>query len=148
MNKDTAFIQFSIVADEWPIDKFTEELGIKPTEEYKKGDSYIRGKRKSTRFETVWEIDTGMVELLYDDDEDKQIFESLIAPLKSKIELINNYRKQYHLTCIFFVHYIFYDAQTPGMRLDPSVISFANNIEAIIDVYIDNKLTLEDEELF
>lgn len=48
MNKDTAFIQFSIVADEWPIDKFTEELGIKPTEAYKKGDSYIRGKRKST----------------------------------------------------------------------------------------------------
>lgn len=53
MNKDTAFIQFSIVADEWPIDRFTEELGIKPTEAYKKGDPYIRGKRKSTRFETV-----------------------------------------------------------------------------------------------
>ncbi|MBD8027509.1 DUF4279 domain-containing protein [Ureibacillus sp. Re31] len=88
---------------------------------------------------------TGTVELLYDDDEDKQIFESLIAPLKSKIALINKYRKQYHLTCIFFVHYIFYDAQTPGMRLDPSVISFANSMEAIIDVYIDNELTLEEE---
>ncbi|MBD8027508.1 DUF4279 domain-containing protein [Ureibacillus sp. Re31] len=39
------------------MDKFTEELGIKPTETYKKGDPYIRGKRKSTRFETVWEIE-------------------------------------------------------------------------------------------
>lgn len=36
MNKDTAFIQFSIVADEWPINKFTEELGIKPKKHIKR----------------------------------------------------------------------------------------------------------------
>lgn len=144
-NRDVASISFSIVADEWPIDKFTKEIGLIPTESYKRGDGYIRGKRQSARFETVWSLKKEVF-LRNTEDEDKIIIESLIAPLKPKIDVINEYREKFHLTCIFFIHYIFYGAQTPGIRLDSSIISFANSIQAIIDVYIDNKQLFETEE--
>ena len=140
-NRDVAYIRFSIVAEEWPIDQFTRQLGVIPTQAYKKGDSFIRGKRKQTRFETVWTIEKEFYKR-YEDHEDSNQIESLIEPLKSKIELINNYKKAYDLTCIFFIHHIFYDTQTPGIRLEPNILSFANSIGAIIDVYIDNEETL------
>ncbi|WP_332647039.1 DUF4279 domain-containing protein [Lysinibacillus sp. 54212] len=147
-NRDCASIRFSIVAEEWPIDKFIKEIGITPTESYKKGDAYSRGVRKLSRFETVWSLHTGDVFLRYEEDEDKKIFDSIIVPLQPKINVINEYRKKYNLTCIFFVHYNFYDAQTPGMRIDPSVIAFANSIGAIIDVYIDNETLLDNQKKY
>lgn len=149
-NKDQAYIRFLIGVDDevWPIDKFTKEIGVTPTEAYKTGDVYKRGSRSLTRYATVWSIDTGDVFLRYEEEESKKIIESLIAPLKSKVDLINEYREKYNLVCIFFIHYKFFDAQTPGMRLHPSVISFANNVEAIIDVYIDNEKSLDTQSNF
>lgn len=149
-NRDQAYIRFLIGVDDevWPIDKFTEEIGITPTEAYKTGDVFKRGDRNLTRYATCWSIATGDVFLRYADNEDEKIFESLIEPLQSKVELINEYRKKYNLTCIFFIHYKFFDAQTPGMRLHPSVISFANSVEAIIDVYIDNEQSLQNQRNF
>jgi hypothetical protein len=140
------FIRFSIVADVWPIEAFTTEIGINPTEAYKIGDNYIRGTSQSKRFETVWSLESGEMKLEYKDNEDRELFESLIAPLRPHIKLINEYKEKYQLTCIFFVHYNFYNAQTPGMRLDPSIIAFAHSIGAIIDIYIDNETDRDDEE--
>ncbi|WP_056832003.1 DUF4279 domain-containing protein [Psychrobacillus sp. FJAT-21963] len=144
MEKDCAFIRFSLVADEWPIDAFTTEIGILPTEAYKIGDDYIIGTRQRKRFETVWSLESGEMKLHFEEDMDKDLFESLIAPLRTHIKLINAYKEKYQLTCIFFVHYNFYNAQTPGMRLDPTIIAFAHSIGAIIDIYIDNETDWED----
>jgi hypothetical protein len=146
LERDCVFIRFSIVADVWPIEAFTTEIGINPTEAYKIGDNYIRGTSQSKRFETVWSLESGEMKLEYKDNEDRELFESLIAPLRPHIKLINEYKEKYQLTCIFFVHYIFYNAQTPGMRLDPSIIAFAHSIGAIIDIYIDNETDWDDEE--
>ncbi|MEK5481803.1 DUF4279 domain-containing protein [Viridibacillus sp. FSL R5-0888] len=145
MERDCVFIRFSIVADVWPIEAFTNEIGINPTEAYKIGDSYIRGTRQSKRFETVWSLESGEMKLHYEVNMDSE-FESLIAPLRPHIKLINEYKEKYQLTCIFFVHYNFYNAQTPGMRLDPSIIAFAHSIGAIIDIYIDNETDWDDKE--
>ena len=146
LERDCVFIRFSIVADVWPIEAFTTEIGINPTEAYKIGDNYIRGTSQSKRFETVWSLESGEMKLEYKDNEDRELFESLITPLRPHIKLINEYKEKYQLTCIFFVHYIFYNAQTPGMRLDPSIIAFAHSIGAIIDIYIDNETDWDDEE--
>ena len=105
----------------------------------------LKSQRKFLLKETSFAYKTGDVFLRYEDNEDEKLFESLIESLQSKVELINEYRKKYNLTCIFFIHYKFLDAQTPGMRLHPSVISFANNVEAIIDVYIDNEKSLQNQ---
>ena len=146
LERDCVFIRFSIVADVWPIEAFTTEIGINPTEAYKIGDNYIRGTSQSKRFETVWSLESGEMKLEYKDNEDRELFESLITPLRPHIKLINEYKEKYQLTCIFFVHYNFYNAQTPGMRLDPSIIAFAHSIGAIIDIYIDNETDRDDEE--
>ncbi len=39
MDKTNVKVYFSAVADEFPIDDFTETLGIQPTRTYKKGDA-------------------------------------------------------------------------------------------------------------
>ena len=136
-NLDKALIRFNIVADEWPVDLFTKEIGIIPTEAYKKGDPFLRGNKSVKRFETVWSLEKEFY-LRYEDNEDEKIIEYLFEPLKSKVAIINEYRKKYKLTCLLFIHYQYYNASTPGIRLSPNVISFANSINAMIDVYIDN----------
>lgn len=143
MLKDSVQIRFSLVADEWPIDEFTEKIGITPTELYKIGDTFIRGSREMKRFETVWSLKSSEMKIAYEEDEDKYFFESIIAPLRPHIELINKYKEKYQLTPIFFANYWFYWAQTPGVRLHPEIITFAHQIGAIIDVYI-NKIEEED----
>lgn len=100
LERDCVFIRFSIVADVWPIEAFTNEIGINPTEAYKIGDSYIRGTRQSKRFETVWSLESGEMKLHYEVNMDSE-FESLIAPLRPHIKLINEYKEKYQLTCIF-----------------------------------------------
>lgn len=145
LKADYVFIRFSLVADEWPIEAFTTEIGIIPTEAFKIGDNYIRGTRQRKRFETVWSLESGEMKLDYEENMDSE-FEFLIAPLGPHIKLINEYKEKYQLTCIFFVHYNFYNAQTPGMRLDPSVIAFAHSIGATIDIFIDNETDWDDEE--
>lgn len=143
MLKDSVQIRFSLVADEWPIDEFTEKIGITPTELYKIGDTFIRGSREMKRFETVWSLKSSEMKIAYEEKEDKYFFEPIIAPLRPHIELINKYKEKYQRTPIFFANYWFYWAQTPGVRLHPEIITFAHQIDAIIDVYI-NKIEEED----
>lgn len=143
MEKEVVSIRFSLVADEWPIDKFTEEIGIVPTEAYKIGDKFIRGTREQKHFETVWQLESGNMKINYSEDEDKDFFESVIYPLQPHIKLINLYKEKYRLTPIFFAHYRFYWAQTPGVRLHPEIITFSHQIGAIMDIYIDNIIDTE-----
>ena len=145
LKADCVFIRFSLVADEWPIEAFTTEIGLTPTEAFKIEDNYIRGTRQRKRFETVWSLEFGEMKLDYEENMDSE-FEFLIAPLIPHIKLINEYKEKYQLTCIFSVHYNFQNAQTPGMRLDPSVIAFAHSIGATIDIFIDNETDWDDEE--
>lgn len=101
------------------------------------GDKYIRGTREAKRFETVWTLESKNMNINYVEDEDKVFFESVIKPLRSHIQLINEYKEKYNLTPIFFAHYRFFWAQTPGVRLHPDIITFAHQIGAILDIYID-----------
>ncbi|QFF98649.1 DUF4279 domain-containing protein [Psychrobacillus glaciei] len=91
-------------------------------------------------------MESGEMAMRYGEGADKRFFESVIVPLKSHVKLINAYKEEHNLTCIFFVHYNFYNAQTPVMRLDPTIITFAHSTGAIIDIYIDNESDWEDEE--
>lgn len=134
MKKDIARVEFTLYGDEWPVEAFTEEIGIEPARCYKKGDAFKNG---FSRFETVWSIQTGDMKLRYEADEDRKLFEMLIDQLRPHAGLINKYREKYQLNAAFFTHYSFYWAQTPGMRIESEVIAFAYEIGAYIDVYID-----------
>lgn len=37
MKKDIVRVEFTLYGDDWPVEAFTEEIGIKPTRCYKKG---------------------------------------------------------------------------------------------------------------
>lgn len=78
LEADYVFIRFSLVADEWPIEEFTTEIGISPTEAFKIGDNYICGTRQSKRFETVWSLETGEMELDNEQNRDSE-FEFLTS---------------------------------------------------------------------
>lgn len=64
LKADCVFIRFSLVADEWPIEAFTTEIGLTPTEAFKIGDNYIRGTRQRKRFETVWSLESGEMKMV------------------------------------------------------------------------------------
>lgn len=134
MKKDIVRVEFTLYGDDWPVEAFTEEIGIKPTTCYKKGDTY---KPDFSRFETVWSIQTEDMKIRYKEEEDREFFETIIRQLRPHIPLINKYRAKYQLEAKFFALYSFYWAQTPGMRVEPEVITFAHEIGAYIDVYID-----------
>ena len=145
MGNNISYISFSMYADEWPADRFTEESGIIPTEVIYGGKENPR--IKNQRYvETVWTIETVAVPDQFTENEEVSLFEQLFTQLRPKIELIYQYRVQYDLQCLFFFLYKFYEAQTPGLHFSEEIIAFMAKIGAIVDVYIDNEANWEDEE--
>lgn len=145
MGNNISYISFSMYADEWPADRFTEESGIVPTEVIYGGKENSRIKNQRY-IETVWTIETVAVPDQFTENEEVSLFEQLFTQLRPKIELINQYRAEFNVSCVFFVHYLNYSAQTPGLRLSKKVIAFMAKIGAMVDVYIDNEANWEDEE--
>lgn len=147
VENNVSYISFSMYADEWPADRFTKESGIAPTEViYRgKGNSRLNNQRY---VETVWKIETGDVPIRFAEDEHEEdaLFEQLFTQLRPKVELINQYRAEFSVSCAFFVHYRYYNAQTTGLSLSKRVITFISGIGAMVDVYIDNETNWEHEE--
>jgi len=137
LNKTQVKVYFSLYGGDFPIDKVTESLGIKPTNSYKKGDVIVRmpnpnivSTKVKHRKETTWELGTD-----YQESNDvKEQLNQIIRPLKNKIAIINQFKTNFQLECGFSIVIIIENGDTPSLHLDKEQIEFANSIKAEIDI--------------
>lgn len=52
---------FILYGEDFPLEEFTKEIGITPTDAYRKGDEYRRGKNKHISGVTAWLLETDYV---------------------------------------------------------------------------------------
>lgn len=131
---------FVIYGDDFPLEEFTEAMGISPTEAHRQGEEFIRGKTKHTRFETAWELGSDYV----DTDHPEEVIETLVAKLHNSVDIINSYKEKYELKCKLVGVITFKTAQTRGLIISPELAGFANKIGAPFEFDIYNEST-EDE---
>lgn len=134
LSKDYATAYFSIWGENFPVEVFTKEVGINPTEFYYKGDEYIRGETVSVRPVSTWDFYSISQDTL---DGAEQI-DYVINTLSSSVEVINRFKKQYNLQCQFFIVLHVSEYQTSGLHLDYKHIQFAEAIGASFDIDIYN----------
>ena len=132
MEKTQVMVYFSMFADEFPLDAVTKQLGIEPTESYKKGDiiKKISPTENHVRSYTRWKLSTGYQESL---DVGGQM-DMIINQIGDKSAVINDLKKQFGLDCRFTIVIIMNNGYTPGLYLNQSIIAFANSINADFDI--------------
>ena len=132
MEQTQVMVYFSMFADEFPLDAVTKQLGIEPTESYKKGDiiKKISPTENHVRSYTCWKLSTGYQESL---DVGEQM-DMIIDQIGDKSAIINDLKRQFGLDCRFTIVIIMNNGYTPGLYLNQSIIAFANSINADFDI--------------
>ncbi|MCR8842638.1 DUF4279 domain-containing protein [Paenibacillus sp. SC116] len=136
MEKTKVKAYFSLFGDDFPLDVVTEQLGIKPTMAYRKGDVI---KRKSSikhdgrvhyRKETAWDLGMDYEESLDVDDQ----LSKIINVLSDKREVIVEIQNRFCVECKLFIVIIVEEGLTPVLFLNKRAIDFAHAIHAEIDI--------------
>ena len=132
MEQTQVMVYFSMFANEFPLDAVTKQLGIEPTESYKKGDiiKKISPTENHVRSYTCWKLSTGYQESL---DVGEQM-DMIIDQIGDKSAIINDLKRQFELDCRFTIVIKMNNGYTPGLYLDQSIIAFANSINADFDM--------------
>ena len=127
---------FTLFGEDFPLEEFTREIGIIPTEAYRKGEVFIRGKTKHVRFETAWEYG---VDYKLTDYPEEQIH-NIVNTLYNSIEVIKKYVDNYNLRCKLVTVVCFNCQQTRGLVMNNKAIEFANQVngEFEFDIYNNN----------
>ena len=127
---------FTIYGEDFSLEEFTREIGIIPTEAYRKGEEYIRGKTKHVRFETAWVY--GLDYKMTNDPE--ELIHDIVNILYNSIEIIKKYVDHYNLKCKLVTVVCFNCQQTRGLVINNKAIEFANQVngEFEFDIYNDN----------
>lgn len=126
---------FTLYGDDFPLEEFTEEMGISPTEAYRKGEEYRRGKTKHIHFETAWDL---RIDDVYT-DHPEEVIETLVANLHNSVDIINSYKESYKLQCKIVAVINFRTAQTQGLIITPKLVEFANKVGAPFEFDIYNE---------
>ncbi|WP_449622910.1 DUF4279 domain-containing protein [Robertmurraya sp. Marseille-Q9965] len=127
MNKTNILAEFNIIGDEYDIEVISEQLGIEPTNYYKKGDKILN--KEIQRKETCWSISSGYQISLDINDQ----LEKILSIIKPKRKILNKLREQYKLDYKFIIVIRVEENQSPAIYLENEVIEFANNIKADFD---------------
>lgn len=127
MNKTNILVEFNIIGDDYDIGLISEQLDIKPTEYYKKGDKI--GNKEIKRKETCWTISSGYEISL---DINNQL-EKILSLIKPKRNILNKLREQFQLDYKFIIVIRVEGNQSPAIYLEQEVIEFANDIKADFD---------------
>jgi hypothetical protein len=116
---------------------FTKNIGIKPTNFWKKGDQIKTNTslRKDNRFlptrkESAWEYSLGFFETL-DFQEVSKKFENIFL---SKTEFIKKYIEENKLTAKVDIVVEIANSQTPSLYLDKQFVSLVYSLGAEIDI--------------
>ena len=103
MEKTQVMVYFSMFADEFPLNAVTKQLGIEPTESYKKGDiiKKISPTENYVRSYTCWKLSTGYQESL---DVGEQM-DMIIDQIGDKSAIINDLKRQFELAGLPICHH-------------------------------------------
>ncbi|MGG3805452.1 DUF4279 domain-containing protein [Metabacillus fastidiosus] len=136
MDKTNVKVYFSAAADEFPIDDFTETLGIQPTRTYKKGDAIIRPHNPNVisigvhhRLHSCWELGTEYEESC---DINDQLYK-ILNYMEDKIGKLTQLKREYDLVYNFIIVIQVENNETPAMYLESKFINFASSIDAEVD---------------
>ncbi|OZS77431.1 hypothetical protein CF394_11350 [Tetzosporium hominis] len=126
---------FTLYGEDFPLEVFTEEMGISPTKAYRQGEKYIRVTTKHTHFETAWDL--RIDDVLTDHPE--EVIETLVDKLHNSVDIINSYKESYKLQCKLVAVINFKTAQTQGLLISPKLVAFANKVGAPFEFDIYNE---------
>ncbi|WP_339171349.1 DUF4279 domain-containing protein [Solibacillus sp. FSL R5-0691] len=119
--------------EDFPLEEFTREIGIIPTEAYKKGEEVIRGKTKHIRFETAWEYGLDYKMTNYPEEQ----IHTIVNILYNSIDIIKKYVDTYNLKCKLVTVVCFNREPTRRLVMNNKAIEFANRVngEFEFDIY-------------
>lgn len=136
MDKTNVKAYFSVTADEFPIDDFTQVLEIQPTRTYKKDDAVVRPYNPNVistgihyRLHTSWELGTDYQESY---DINQQLY-FVLDQIEDKAETLNQLKKKFDLTYMFVIVIQVENKEHPAMYLESRFLSFASSISAEVD---------------
>lgn len=127
---------FILYGDDFPIRDFTKDIGKEPTQSYRRGEEFIKGKNKHIRYETAWVFGTDYVRTDYPEEQ----INTIVNALSSSLEIIKIYKEKYNLKCHIMTVIYFNQYQTRGLGINHKLIEFAHKIgaEYEFDIYNEN----------
>lgn len=129
--------EFSLFGDDFDLTYVTEQLGVKPTRSYNKGDPT---RNKNKYIETVWDLSTDY-EKTFDINEP---LEKLINKIKGMEDKIVKIQSKFNIKCQICIVISMYADNMPSMYFSKETIAFFNSINA--DVAFDNYCFMPDNE--
>lgn len=127
VNETNILVEFNIIGDDFDIDVVSEQLDIKPSYYYKKGDKIEN--RAIKRKETCWSISSGYEISL---DINNQL-EKILSLIKCKRNMLKKLRERFQLDYSFSIVIRVEKNQSPAIYLEKEAIEFANDIKADFD---------------
>lgn len=126
-------VYFTLYGDYFPLEEFTKEIGINPTNAYKQGEEFIIGKHKLVRDETAWRLETDAILTDFPQEPINQIIDSLF----DSAAIIKKYKERFNLKCHIMTVIYFNSYQTRGLVINHRLIEFAHKVgaEYQFDIY-------------
>ena len=123
-----AYIKFS-GNDDFPLDIVTERLGVQPTKTWKVGEK-VHANKPLKRFYTCWIYKIDKLETLVVED----VLEPLYDLFNSKVDTINQLKKQLDLDVKIALVIEIENGRAPGLVISPEFSRFVSSINAFIDI--------------
>ena len=120
-------VELCITGDYFNTNSISEALEILPTKSWNRGDIINELKRREY---TAWIYSTEATETLDINTQLKKI-ETLFFP---KLQILKRLKEQYQLDFSIEIIFVIENKEAPAIYLNPSIIQFAANLEAIFDI--------------
>lgn len=132
LDQTQVMVYFELYGEDFPLEMVSGQLGVTPTESYKKGDIIrkISETENHTRSCSSWQLGTGYQESL----DVGELMEQVIGQIRDKASIINELKREFGLQCRFTIVIQMNDGYTPAFHLDIPVIEFANSVKADVDI--------------
>lgn len=139
MGKSNSFVYFALTGDKLEPHVITKELGIEPTESWKKGDI---GKYNPSLKYSCWKLSTDKGKEYIDID---KLVGEIVDKLKDKIQIINELKDKYQLDSVLEIVIDIDtnpDQPTPALGHDLHTIDFLyqTRTKTDVDIYRFNSL--------
>ena len=145
MNKtlSNSYVYFALHGDDFDPSGVTKELGIEPTDSWKKGDKgqYLPNQKYAC---WKWSTEKGKEAIFID-----KLVDEVVEKLKAKVEIINRLKEKYQLTSVLVI--VLYidtnpEESTPALGHDFKTIEFLYQTQTVTDVDVYRYNSAETEK--